>query len=171
MGDVTVLLHDRPSLLLKRGVVCVYGFFSVCAAGIFVWFRGRGGFYTWAVMQPCFHPQRPWQTLTVKNPTLISRTCPRWTQKSSRRRSSHIDDRLVTKSNALPICETSLCGNLVKKTETQPAFLRAPRCIKKIYLSSKSSAKRSIEQRPWRRGSELRGAGWSCTSSMGRQSL
>lgn len=39
--------------------------------------------------------QRPWLTPTARSPTLISQTCPRWTQKLSRRRSSHTDDRFV----------------------------------------------------------------------------
>lgn len=116
-------------------------------------------------MQPCFCPQRPLQTLTAKNQTLISQMYLRWTQKLSRRRSSRIDDRFVI------ILRCSPCSLIIITTEKVNTFLCVSRCIKKIYLSSKSSAKRSIEQRPWRKESEHRGAGWSCTSFMGRLTL
>lgn len=58
-------------------------------------------------------------------------------------------------------------SSLCHKTEMHTSLCTS-RFIKKIYLSSRSSAKRSIEQRPWRRKSERRAAGSSCTSFTGR---
>lgn len=62
---------------------------------VLVWFRWKDACYCWGVMQTCLCLQRPWQTPTARSQTPISQMCLRWTQKLSRRRSSHIDDRLV----------------------------------------------------------------------------
>lgn len=73
-------------------------FFLAMFCEVLVWFRWKDARYCRGVMQTCLCLQRPWQTPTVRSQTLISQMCLRWTQKLSRRRSSHIDDRLVIRS-------------------------------------------------------------------------